>query len=158
MSTEFSVRERQAGSKAASSLRVTFRIFIKSRFDRRSGLMEKSTVTAKYRDQRLDRLILKAPHYSFKQNFGSTLRGTTEETHRRETNVKSFTRHVAGRSVEVSPHTRGAATISAHIKGINYKVHNHISAALKSTKALETLANDLGVNRIVDITSQIDFK
>lgn len=156
--TYFQGKERAAGLKAASALRVALRAKIKSKFNRRSGDMEKSTVTAKYKEGFLDRLVLDSPHYSFKQHFGSSLSGTTGETSRKQTTVNSFARHVNGETVTVKSHTRKATNVVAHIKGIDYKSKNHIAEAFKSTNALQQLANDLGENRIVNITSQIDFQ
>lgn len=150
--------ERKAGNKAATTLRSSFRSVIKSRFHRRSGEMEKSTVTTKFRDGRLDRLILKSPHYSFKEHFGSTLTGTTGETHRKATNVREFIRNVKGKQQHIKANKRRATDVKAHNKGINYKARNHIAIALKKTNALDQLATEIGQNRIVEITSQIDFK
>lgn len=155
---DFFQKERIAGNKAASSLRGSFRSKIKQVFQSRSGAMEKSNVTARYRDGFLDRLILASPKYSFTKHFGSTLSGTTKATDRKEASVNSFVRHINGTTMQVSAHNRKATHVAAHVKGINYKSTNHIAEALKETNALEQLATDLGENRIVDIASQIDFK
>ena len=157
MNSDFLQKERIAGNKAAASLRQSFRSKINEAFRSVSGEMAKSTVTARYRDGRLDRLVLKSPHYSFKQHFGSSLSGTTPQTERRQTQVSAFTRYVNGETQQVQAHTRKATTIKAHVKGIDYKATNHIAEALKQTPALETLATELGENRIVEITSKIDF-
>lgn len=156
--SSFLEKERAAGRKASAALRVAFRAKIKSTFNRRSGDMEKSTVTAKYKEGFLDRLVLGSPHYSFKHHFGSSLSGTTGATSRKQSSVNSFSRHVNGENVTVKSHTRKATNVVAHIKGIDYKSKNHIAEAFKSTNALQQLATDLGENRIVNITSQIDFE
>lgn len=161
MSSNYSdllAEERKAGNKAATSLRSSLRSAIKSRFHSRSGAMDKSTFTTKYRDGHLDRLTLMSPHYSFKLHYGSTLHGQTGETNRRETNVREFVRKIKGKEQKVAAYKRRATTVKAHTKGINYKSYNHIAIALKSTNALEQLATDIGQNRAVEITSQIDFK
>lgn len=119
--------------------------------------MEASTVSARYRVGRLDRLVMTSPHYSFKAHFGSTKTGSTNALNRGGTNVSQFERHVAGRSVPVKAHARSGGEVRAHRKGIDYKATNHIADALKSTPALDTLATELGNNRIVKIVSQIDF-
>ena len=94
--------ERKAGSAAASFLRAVFRTSIKSTFKRRTGAMEKSNVSAKYRDGNLDRLVHTAPHYSFKSHFGSTKTGTTPALSRSGASVKSFSRHINGKTVPVN--------------------------------------------------------
>lgn len=154
---DFTTKERASGSKASGLLRNSLRSKIKSIFKRRSGDMEKSTVTARYRDGRLDRLVMTSPHYSFKEHFGSAKHGTTPQTQRKETAVKEFQRTVNGRTETVKSHVRKATTVQAHMKGINYKAKNHIAQALKQTNALDQLANELGDHRAVLITSQIDF-
>lgn len=154
---DFFQKERTAGNKAASSLRGSFRSKIKQLFQSRSGAMEKSNVTARYRDGFLDRLIIATPKYSFTKHFGSSLSGTTKQTERSASSVNSFVRHINGTTIQISAHERKATHVVAHVKGINYKSTNHISEALRETNALEQLATDLGENRIVDIASQIDF-
>lgn len=155
---EFQAQERKAASKARSSLNVSLRTSIKRKFKSRSGKMEKSNITSRFRDGRLDRLVLNSPHYSFKAHFGSSLSGRTNETDRSATNVQSFIRKIKSKSIAVQAHSRRATRVAAHNKGINYKAYNHIADALKSSNALEQLATDLGTNRIVQIASQIDFQ
>jgi len=130
----FEAKERAAALKAAAGLRAAYRTQIKSTFNRgKSGKLEKSTFTPRFRDGRLDRLVLVSPHYSFKNHFGSTKKGTTPA------------------------HSRNGHPVKAHTKNRNYNAFNHIALAFKSTNALEQLATDLGENRIVLITSQIQF-
>lgn len=155
---EFQDQERKAASKARSSLNVALRSSIKRKFKSRTGKMEKSNVTSRFRDGMLDRLVLNSPHYSFKSHFGSSLTGNTPETNRAETNVQAFVRKIKSKSISIEAHSRRATKVAAHNKGIQYKSYNHIADALKSSNALEQLATDLGNNRIVQIASQIDFK
>lgn len=130
----FEAKERAAGLKAAVSLRAAYRTQINSTFNRgKSGKLEKSTFTPRYREGRLDRIVLSTPHYSFKNHFGSTKKGETKT------------------------HSRNGKPVRGHSKNRDYKAHNHIALAFKSTNALEQLATDLGENRIVLITSQIQF-
>jgi len=156
--SNFQAEERKAGNKAAAALRGAFRSKIQSTFHRRTGAMQdKSTVTPRYRDGVLDRLVLASPRYSFIHHFGSTKTGKTGSLQRDGADVKSFTRHLEGMVRQVSAHKRSGGFVVAHNKGIDYKSKNHISEALKATNALEVLATELGENRIVNISSQIDF-
>lgn len=154
---ETMIKEREAGRKASSALTNSIRSKTKSLFKRRSGDMDLSRFYPRYRDGRLDRLILTSPHYSFKQHFGSAKHGTTPETQRKQTEVAEFTRTIKGETQTVKAHIRKATSVKAHDKGINYKAQNHISKALKESNALNQLADDLGENRSVFITSQIEF-
>jgi hypothetical protein len=97
------------------------------------------------------------PRYSFQQHFGSSLTGTQKATERKGASVKSFQRHLEGIVTDVKSHERRGGSVSAMRKNIKYGAHNHISRALKQTNALKNLATDLGKNRIVLITSQIEF-
>lgn len=150
--------ERKAGKIAAAALKASLINQIKITFHRgKTGMMEKSTVLPRYKDARLDRLVLQMPRYSFQQHFGSSLTGTQKETERKGTTVKSFQRHLEGMVTEVKSHDRRGGSVRAMRKNIKYGAHDHISRALKQTNALENLATALGKNRIVLITSQIDF-
>jgi hypothetical protein len=149
--------ERKAGSIARAALKASLINQIKRTFHRRTGTLEKSTVNANYKVGRLDRLTLNMPRYSFQQHFGSSLTGTQKETERKGTSVKSFQRHLEGMVTEVKSHDRRGGSVRAMRKNIKYGAHDHISRALKQTNALENLATALGKNRIVLITSQIDF-
>ncbi|NRT11544.1 hypothetical protein [Flavobacterium sp. 14A] len=149
--------ERKAGRKAAATLRNDFRVLIRNSFKSRSGKLEKSTVTARYKEARLDRLVISQPAYSFQSHFGSTKSGTQGATNRKGADVKGFTRHINGKTVQVSSYNRTGGQVKAFNKNRNYAAYNHIARALQSTKALETLATDLGNNRITQITSQINF-
>jgi hypothetical protein len=130
---DIEAKERAAGLKAAAALRAAYRMQIKSTFKRNSGTLEKSNISPRYRQGRLDRLVITSPHYSFKNHFGSTKKGMTPV------------------------HSRKGKPVKAHSKNRQYKAFNHIALALKATNALEQLATDLGNNRAVLITSQIDF-
>lgn len=155
---DFMSQERAAGKKAASSLRANFRSEIKSTFQRRSGALGKTTVSSKYRNQGLDRLTLTTPHYSFKLHFGSSKQGDQKETTRSGSEVKSFRRHLKGSSIIVSSFPRRGGKVSAHKKNETYNPHGHLSRAMsKSQSALETLASELAENRIIQITSKINF-
>jgi formamidopyrimidine-DNA glycosylase len=149
--------ERKAGNIAKNALKASLVTQIKNTFHRRSGELEKSTVNSRMKDGRLDRLTINSPHYSFKQHFGSRLTGTQKATERKQASVKSFQRHLEGKTSSVSAHTRMGGAVKALNKNIDYKAHNHIAKALNQTNALEVLATSLGNNRMVLITSQIDF-
>ena len=155
---DIEAEERKAGKIAAAALKASLINQIKRTFHRgKTGMMEKSTVLPRYKDARLDRLVLQMPRYSFQQHFGSSLTGTQKETERKGTTVKSFQRHLEGMVTEVKSHDRRGGSVRAMRKNIKYGAHDHISRALKQTNALENLAAALGKNRIVLITSQIDF-
>lgn len=154
----FQASEKKAGAKAASALRSALRSSTIQAFKRRTGELEKNTkVSARYKDGTLDRLVLSAPHYSFKNHFGSTKTGFTGSSKRGPGNVKSFSRKMGDKTVQVKAHTRVGTFVVAHKKNRDYKAYGHISKGLQTTNALEVLATELGENRIVNITSQIDF-
>lgn len=154
---DIEAEERKAGSIARTALKASLINQIKRTFHRRSGTMEKSTVLARYKNGRLDRLAINMPRYSFQQHFGSSLTGTQKATERKGTSVKSFQRHLEGMVTQVNAYDRKGGPVKAMRKNIKYGAHDHISRALKQTSALENLATALGKNRIVLITSQIDF-
>jgi hypothetical protein len=154
---DIEAEERKAGKIAAAALKASLINQIKRTFHRRTGTMEKSTVLPRYKDARLDRLVLQMPRYSFQQHFGSSLTGTQKATERKGTSVKSFQRHLEGLVTQVESHDRSGGPVKAMRKNIKYSAHDHISRALKQTAALENLATALGKNRMVLITSQIDF-
>jgi hypothetical protein len=160
INSNFEAEERKAGNKAAGTLRAAYRTKVNSVFKRKSGALEKSTFSARFKEGWLDRLVLLTPHYSFKEHFGSTKTGNTPSYSRGGAKVRSFQRFMGGglKTRQVEAHVRGGGSVRAHNKGRNYKARNHIAEALKSTSALEVLATDLGQNRIVLVTSQIDFK
>ena len=64
--------EKQAGQKAAIILRKSLKFQIRSLFETTQGNSEllKSTVLAKMSGPELQRLVIKMPHYAFKQHFG----------------------------------------------------------------------------------------
>lgn len=154
---DIEAEERKAGSIARVALKASLLSQIKSTFGRRSGVLEKSTVNAKYKNGSLDRLTISSPKYSFTQHFGSTLTGTQKATERKATTVKSFQRHLEGLAVQVKSHDRKGTSVRAMRKNEPYKATSHISKALNQTNALKDLATALGKNRMVLITSQIDF-
>jgi hypothetical protein len=154
---DFQAHEKKAGSAAARSLAASLKSEINSVFKRRSGTMAKSGVTARYKEGRLDRLVLNSPHYSFKQHFGSSKTGVTDVTLRKVTSVSSFSRQIEGKIQTVAAHTRSGGSVARHNKNINYKSTDHIAKALNRTNALQTLATELAENRMVEITSQISF-
>lgn len=150
--------DRKAGSAAANSLRAAFRTSIKSTFKRRTGTMEKTNVSARYRDFNLDRLTVTSPHYSFKSHFGSTKTGTTPAVSRSGASVQSFTRHINGKNVTVSAFSRSGGNVTNHRKGMRYKAYRHLSNAMRMAQpALEKLATELSENRAVIVVSKIDF-
>lgn len=149
--------ERKAGSIARAALKVSLITQIKKSFHKRTGLLEKSNVSAKYKESRLDRLTINSPVYSFTSHYGSSLTGTQKATTRKPSNVSAFQRHLKGETIEVKAHSRSGGSVSAMNKNMKYPMHNHLSRALKETQALEVLATSLGNNRMVLITSQIDF-
>lgn len=149
--------ERKAGNIAKNALKASLVTQIKNTFHRGSGELEKSTVSSRMKDGRLDRLTINSPHYSFKLHFGSSLTGTQEQTNRRPAFVKSFQRHLDSKTIIIAPSARKGGSVKAFKKNIHYKAHNHIAKALNQTNALKVLATSLGNNRMVLITSQIDF-
>ncbi|WP_222616889.1 hypothetical protein [Flavobacterium kayseriense] len=149
--------ERKAGRIAAAALKASLINQIKNTFNRRTGALEKSTVLARYKSARLDRLVLNSPRYSFQTHFGSSLPGTQKATARKATSVKSFQRHLEGKVSQVQAHERKGGRVSAMRKNEPYRATNHIAKALNQSNALENLATALGNNRMVLITSQINF-
>jgi hypothetical protein len=61
--------EKQIGSEAASKLRNAFRSAIRETVNVR-GESRKASVTARYKQRRLDRLTFAAPYYIFMQHNG----------------------------------------------------------------------------------------
>lgn len=150
-------QERKSANVARSALKASVINQIKRTFHRRSGKMEKSNVTTRFKTERLDRIILNMPRYSFQEHFGSSLTGTQKAHRRSGGNVKSFNRTINGKTQKVSAFNRQGSTVKAFRKNEPYRAKNHISRALNQTNALEVLATSLGENRIVAITSQIKF-
>lgn len=149
--------ERKAGNIARTALKASLINQIQRTFHRRKGNLLKSTVLARYKDGRLDRLVLNSPKYSFTEHFGSSLSGTQKPTERKATSVKSFQRHLEGMVTEVKAHERKATSVKGFNKNEPYAARDHLSRALKQTPALENLATALGNHRAVLIASQIDF-
>lgn len=156
---DFEAHEKKIGSAAARALSASFRNQIKKSFDRRTGALEKTNVRARYKEGRLDRLTINSPKYSFTTHYGSAKKGTTKETNRRSTEVRSFARHLENSVIdhEVKAHSRAGGKVKAHIKGINYRATDHIAKAFRATNALDVLATELGSSRAVKILSQFDW-
>jgi len=149
--------ERKAGNTARAELRSSVLAQIRNTFHKRSGNLEKSTVNTRYKGGLLDRLVLNSPRYSFQSHFGSDKYGTQKPSAREGAAVKSFQRHLKGKTIDIQSHERSGGAVVAFTKNRNYKAYNHISRALQQTQALENLATALGNSRAVLITSQIDF-
>ena len=64
--------EKQAGRKAALGLRKSIKSEIRNLFETTQGnsKMLRSTVGSKMKGGELQRLVIKMPHYGFKQHFG----------------------------------------------------------------------------------------
>ena len=154
---DIEAEERKAGGIARTALKASLLNQIKRTFHKRSGTLLKSTVNARYKEARLDRLTISSPKYSFTQHYGSSKTGTQKATERKATSVKSFQRHLEGMVTAVKSHERSASSVKAFNKNEPYNAHDHLSRALKQTNALEVLATSLGQNRITNITSQIEF-
>lgn len=150
-------QERKAGNVARTALKASLISQIHKTFHRRTGTLLKSTVLARYKNGRLDRLVLQSPKYSFTQHFGSSLSGTQKPTERKGTTVKSFQRHLEGMVTQVKSYDRKGGSVKGFNKNEPYGAHDHLSRALKQTPALENLATALGNHRAVLIASQIDF-
>ena len=71
-SENFAQLEKQAGQKAALILRKSLKGLVKSRFETTSGnsAILRSTVLSRMNGPELQRLIIKKPHYGFKNHFG----------------------------------------------------------------------------------------
>ena len=71
-SVDFSELEKQAGRKAALKLRKALKNFIQKGFETTQGnsAILKSTVLSKMDGPELQRLVIKMPHYGFKNHFG----------------------------------------------------------------------------------------
>ncbi len=149
--------ERKAGNVARTALKASLINQIQRTFHRRTGTLLKSTVLARYREGRLDRLVLNTPKYSFTEHFGSDKSGTQKPTERKGSSVKTFQRHLEGKTTTVKSYDRAGGSVVGFNKNEPYGAHNHLSRALKQTPALENLATALGNHRAVLIASQIDF-
>ena len=63
--------EKKAANQAARAIVVGLRSAVAQTTDPISGFAAKSTgASAKYKDQRLSRIAMRAPHYIFKQHYG----------------------------------------------------------------------------------------
>lgn len=62
--------ERNVGKDAAKTLTKSLRSMISNTSNRKTGEASKSRVTSVFKNQRLDRLTIFAPHYVFKQHYG----------------------------------------------------------------------------------------
>lgn len=153
----FLEEEKQAANIARKALKASLISEIKRSFNRRSGALEKSNVTSRFKEGRLDRLVINTPKYSFTQHYGSEKSGTQKPTERKGTNVKSFQRHLEGMVSEVKAHERKGGSVVGFNKNEPYNAHDHLGRALKQNNALETLATSLGQSRATLITSKIRF-
>lgn len=70
--SSFTQLEKAAGQKAALALRKTLKSQIKNLFETTQGNSEmlRSTVLSKMKAGELQRLVIKMPHYGFKNQFG----------------------------------------------------------------------------------------
>ncbi|MFL0067852.1 hypothetical protein V2647_03575 [Tenacibaculum maritimum] len=68
----FTLLEKQAGQRAALVLRKSLKSEIGNLFETTKGNSEmlQSTIVSKMKGGELQRLIIKMPHYGFKQHFG----------------------------------------------------------------------------------------
>ena len=62
--------EKKLGATAAKKLTVGIKAAINNSTTPITGLGLKSKATAKYKNNRLQRLVIEAPHYIFKQHYG----------------------------------------------------------------------------------------
>lgn len=64
--------ESAAGKKAAAILKKSLQKEIRSKFETTQGNSEllKSTILSRMKEGELQRLVIKMPHYGFKQHFG----------------------------------------------------------------------------------------
>jgi hypothetical protein len=154
---DIEAQERKAGTIARIALKASLISQIRTTFKRRTGTLEKSTVLARYKQARLDRLVINSPKYSFTQHYGSVKTGTQKASTRKASTVKSFQRHLEGMVTNVTAHSRSSGSVNAFNKNEPYSAKNHIAKALQQTNALQVLATSLGENRIALITSQIEF-
>ncbi|PZO33177.1 MAG: hypothetical protein DCE86_05300 [Flavobacteriaceae bacterium] len=154
---DISQLEKKAANTASVLLRGAMRSEIKSVFKRRSGALEKTNVSPRFKDGRLDRLVISSPKYSFTWHYGSKKTGITPSYFRKGGAVKAFTMHLQSGPKEIPAHNRSGGIVKSHNKGIDYKSTNHIAKALSSGNVLENLATQLCENRAVLITSIIDF-
>jgi hypothetical protein len=71
-SDNFAELEKKAGRKAAQKLRKSLKDLIKHGFETTQGNSDllRSTVLSKMKAGQLERLVIKMPHYGFKNHFG----------------------------------------------------------------------------------------
>lgn len=151
-------KENRSGRKAAALLKNALRSRISQKFKRRSGAMDRTNVSAIFRQGRLDRLAITSPKHSFIQHFGySEPNENVKATTRKPGFVKSYFRDgvMTGRSVR--NYSRKGGFVSHYTRNISNENKDHISDALNSSNILENLASELGENRAVFVTSQINF-
>ena len=156
-SINIEAQEKKAAAKARVALKSSIINQIRATFKKRSGNLEKSNATTRFKDARLDRLTIQSPRYSFTQHYGSNKTGSQKATTRSGGEVRSFDRFLNGKNQSVKSHRRNTTTVKAFNKNEPYRATNHLGKALRQTNALETLATELGENRITNITSQIEF-
>lgn len=62
--------EKRIGKTAAKKLTSEMRTVIRLSTEKRTGDAELTDVRAKYKNERLQRLVIQAPHYVFKLHYG----------------------------------------------------------------------------------------
>jgi len=62
--------EKKVGKEAANRLTNSLRGAVRYTTKPKVGLAMKSSASAKYKNNRLQRLVIQAPHYIFKQHYG----------------------------------------------------------------------------------------
>lgn len=156
---DISSLERAAGMKVASQIRSNLRSTISSVFKKRTGLLLKSGVRARFKKGCLDRITISSPKYSFMGNYGSIKNGQTPEYTRKSSSVKAFVRRGNGRVQNVSSFTRRGGSVKAHSKNQKYHPYGHLAEAMRKSKpALEELATSLANHRAIQVTSHLKFE
>lgn len=113
------VLEKAAGQRAARTLKTSIRRQIKNDFNRKTGLMLRTSVRPKTKFGQLDHLTITSPKYSFFHHYG-------------------YTRKYGSKSI----FTPGK---------------EHLAKALNNSRALETLATELGNIRADEVITKIRF-
>jgi plasmid stabilization system protein ParE len=62
--------EKRIGKTAASKLQSELRTVIRLLAEKKSGEAQASRVTPKYKNERLQRIVIQSPHYVFKLHYG----------------------------------------------------------------------------------------
>jgi hypothetical protein len=72
--SDFTAREREAGTKAARKLRQGLRKVTRREFANRSGELRKITASKRMKRGELQRLVITAPKHAFVQHYGFSKR------------------------------------------------------------------------------------